>query len=80
MNPTVANVTPLANHILKLTFSSNETRLFDVKPYLGKGIFRELKDEAYFKSVRIAFGAVEWPNEQDFSNDTLYLLGQPITA
>jgi len=28
--------------------------------------------------VRVAFGAVEWPNEQDFSKDTLYILGTTL--
>ena len=51
---------------------------FDVTPFLEKGIFSELKDESYFKQVRVAFGSVEWPNEQDFSKDTLYLLGNPV--
>ena len=48
-------------------------------PYLEKGIFIELKDEGYFKQARVSFGSVEWPNEQDFSKDTLYLLGQSDT-
>lgn len=48
-------------------------RRFDVKPYLDFGVFRELKDLAYFNQVKLAFGTVQWPHEQDFSPDTLYL-------
>lgn len=48
--------------------------MFDVSPYLDKGIFCELKNESYFKQVKVVSGAVEWPHEQDFSNDTLFLL------
>ena len=75
MNPEVKNAEPLDNYKLKIVFANNETKEFDVTPFLDKGIFIELKDENYFKKVRVAFGAVVWPNEQDFSKDTLYMLG-----
>lgn len=74
MNPTVTSVEALDNYRLKLVFDNSEAKLFDVSPYLDKGIFKELKNTDYFKQVRVAFGAVEWPHEQDFSKDTLYLL------
>jgi hypothetical protein len=32
-----------------------------------------LKDPNYFKQVRLAFGTVQWPHEQDISPETLYL-------
>jgi hypothetical protein len=80
MNPEVMHAEALANHKLRIRFSNNEEKEFDVSPYLDKGIFTELKDETYFKSVRVAFGAVEWPNEQDFSKDTLYILGKPAST
>lgn len=80
MNPEVAYAEPLPQHKLKIRFKNDEEKEFDVTPFLDKGIFNELKDESYFKQVRVAFGAVEWPNEQDFSKDTLYLLGKPIGA
>jgi hypothetical protein len=32
----------------------------------------------YFKRVRIAFGTVQWPNEQDISPATLYIDGVDI--
>jgi len=47
---------------------------------LEKGVFSELKDEQYFKQVRVAYGSVEWPNEQDFSKDTVYLLGRSLES
>ncbi len=78
MNPIVKNVEPLHNYQLKISFDNGDERLFDVSPYLDKGIFTELKDESYFKSVRVVFGSVEWPQEQDFSYDTLYILGKPL--
>lgn len=78
MNPDVIEVFPLDSYRLRIVFaaetgSANEVKEFDVAPYLEKGIFCELKDPHYFARVRVAFGAVEWPNGQDFSKDTLYL-------
>lgn len=78
MNPTVISVEPQAYFRLKLTFSNDEIRLFDVSPFLDKGVFKELQNESYFKQVRVAFGCVEWPHEQDFSKDTLYCLSTII--
>ena len=80
MNPEVKSAEPLPNYKLKIQFTNNEVREFDASPYLNKGIFTELKDEAYFKRVRVTFGSVEWPNEQDFSKDTLYLLSTKVTS
>lgn len=78
MNPNVVSVQPLDNFTLRIDFDNDEKRLFDTNPFLNKGIFQELKDQAYFKQVRVAFGAIEWPNQQDFSKDTLYLLSTPL--
>jgi len=50
-----------------------EQRVFDVSPYLTKGIFTRLAQSAYFGQVRVVEGHVEWPEGQDFSRDTLYL-------
>ena len=78
MNPEVRSVNAVDDYKLIIEFSNNEFKEFDVTPYLDKGIFTELKNESYFKQVRVAFGSIEWPNEQDFSKDTLYLLGKSI--
>ena len=77
MNPRVVSVEVENKYILKLAFENDETKLFDVSPFLDKGIFKELKDFSYFKQVKVAFGSIEWPHEQDFSKDTLYLLSTP---
>ena len=68
----VSNVTPLSNYQLELTFENGEMRLFDVKPYLDTGLFRTLKNEDYFKRVRVSFDAIEWPNGVDIDPEILY--------
>lgn len=76
----VTGVKVLENYQLELTFSTGETRVFDVSAYLGKGIFTELRDPAYFRRVRLAFGTVAWPNEQDFGPDSLYAESRPLAG
>jgi hypothetical protein len=73
MSPRVVQVEPLPKSCLRLFFDNGEVRLFDVSPYLDKGIFLELKSDADFKRVKPFFGGVQWPHEQDFGPDTLFL-------
>ncbi len=72
MIPTVSQVIPLADHTLSLTFTTGEVKSFDMKPYLGIGIFQELQDEKVFQTARVNFGTVEWENGADFDPDSLY--------
>jgi hypothetical protein len=76
----VISVTPQDDHSLILVFDDGAHRIFDVRPYLDKGIFVELKSLAYFKQVRIAFGTVQWPHHQDFAPETLYQDSRMIAA
>ncbi|MBF0309437.1 MAG: DUF2442 domain-containing protein [Magnetococcales bacterium] len=80
MNPRVVAVESCDPPSLVLAFSNGERRCFDVSPYLDKGIFKELRDSAYFKSVQAISGFVAWPRGQDFSPDTLYLKSIPISS
>jgi hypothetical protein len=74
----VTAVKPLNDYHLELSFNTGETRVFDVGPYLDKGIFNELRDRSYFQSVRLAFGSIAWPNEQDFGPESLYAESRPL--
>lgn len=73
MNPRVINVSAIANYKLKIQFSNGEEGIFDCSHLLDFGVFRELKDTAYFKQARALDGTVVWPHEQDICPDTLYL-------
>ena len=61
----------LPDHRIKVTLSNGNKGIFDVKPYLDRGVFTELKDYEYFRRARIEFGTIVWPNEQDFSPETI---------
>jgi len=70
----VKHVKPLEDFRLLLTFTNDEQGIVDMKPYLEKGIFRELQDKAMFSTAKIGFDTVEWANGADFDPEALYRL------
>jgi hypothetical protein len=74
----VTEVQPLENYLLSLKFKNGESKLFDMKPYLETGVFKELKNESVFKNVKVSFDTIEWTNEIDIDPETLYHESIPI--
>jgi len=68
----IKKVKPLSNYKLELTFENKEKRIFDVKPYLNTGLFKTLKDESFFKLVKVSYDSIEWPNGVDLDPEILY--------
>jgi hypothetical protein len=64
-------VKPLSDFRIYVEIENGRKGVFDMKPYLDRGIFSELKDVNYFNQVDILLGAVTWPNEQDIAPETL---------
>jgi hypothetical protein len=73
MNPRVKEVYPMQDYHLKLVFNNGEVKVFDVKPYLNKGVFKALSDPILFNTVHPFLGSILWNNNIDLSPDTLYL-------
>lgn len=71
-------VTPLPDYLIYVEIADGRKGIFDLKPYLDLGVFRELRDKHYFNQVGIMFGAVTWPNEQDIAPETLLADMVPI--
>lgn len=78
MSPDVVKVVSNDDYTLTITFENEEVKKFDVKPYLNKGIFKELQNLVYFKTVKVIGGTVSWNDRQDFCPDTVYLESIPI--
>jgi hypothetical protein len=78
MIPDVIGFKILMDHKIKVTLSNGKEGVFDTTPYLNIGIFKELKDYNYFRRARIEFGTITWPNEQDFSPETIEIRMQKI--
>jgi hypothetical protein len=72
------DVKPLPDFRLLITFDNGERRIFNVEPYLDKGVFRELRNESLFKSVHVNFDAVEWANGADLCPEIVYAESVPV--
>ena len=68
----VKDVKAMDNYKLILTFENNEKKLFDMIPYLELGVFKTLKNENLFKTVKVSFDTIEWSNGADIDPETLY--------
>lgn len=64
-------VKPLSDYRIYVEIEDGRCGIFDLKPYLDHGVFRELRNQHYFNQVGILFGAVTWPHGQDIAPETL---------
>ena len=78
MNPRVKEVRASSRYRLSLAFTNGEKGTYDCRHLLDFGVFRELRDEAYFRQARAEGGTVVWPHEQDICPDTLFQDSIPV--
>lgn len=71
----VISAKALDDYKLLIGFENNEQKIFDVKPYLEIGKFKELKDEKLFRTVKVKFDSIEWDNMLDLDPELLYQKG-----
>jgi hypothetical protein len=80
MYPRVKDVKPQDDYQILLTFDNEELKVFDMKPYIDKGFFKQLQDKSYFNTVKPFMDSIQWKNGQDLCPDTLYLDSQSLTS
>jgi hypothetical protein len=68
----VKSVKATDEHTLILEFDNGECRVFDVRPLLSIGRFRDLTSLEVFRNVRVAFDTVQWENGLDLDPEYLY--------
>jgi len=78
LQPKVTEVTPLKNYKVVLTFSTGESRIFDVMPYISGDWYGMLADKDYFNSVHVAERTIAWAGGQDIAPHELYELSKPL--
>ena len=76
----VKAVNPLPDYAIFVELADGRCGTFDLKPYLDRGVMRELRDEHYFRQVGIVFGAITWPHEQDIAPETLLAEMRPVES
>ncbi len=70
----------LDDYKILIEFDDHKIKIFDIKPYLDREVFIELKNINYFKLVKNCKYYIMWPNEQDLSGDTLYVEGKEVES
>ena len=72
----VRSVQPLTDHILKVSFSTGETKQVDFKPLLSTPAFAPLVDERLFNAVYVDYGCPVWDDGNiDIAPEYLYQNG-----
>ena len=75
------SVQPLTGFLVRVVFTDGTTRDVDLTPYLQGPIFEPIRRQAdLFRSVRVEYGALTWPNGADIDPDVLYHGGAPTWA
>ena len=69
----VKSVQPLVDHVLKVSFSTGETKQIDMKPLLSQPAFAPLVDEGLFNAVYVDYGCPVWDDGNiDIAPEYLY--------
>jgi len=68
----IISVKAIQDFKLLITFDNGEIKIFDMKPYLDTGIYKELKNIEIFNSVRVSFDTIEWSNGADLDPEEIY--------
>ncbi len=74
----VIRVLPKDDFYLELWFDDGAHRVFDMRPYLDRGVFVRLREPTQFKQAFVAFNTVCWPGEIDMAPETLYDRSVPV--
>ena len=74
MNPRIEKAVANDDHTFSIVFTNKEIGLFDLKPFLDKGKFKELIEIRNFKRFHLDDGVINWYNDLDISPDTVYLM------
>lgn len=80
--PKVRSVVALPNRKLKVAFASGEVKIYNCTPLIAEDAFRPLKDEAFFKNVRVdstGYG-ISWNDDIDLSESELWIRGVTVSG
>jgi len=64
----------IKGYTVRLIFDDLEKRVVDLRKFLDKGIFSELRDPKKFRRMKVdaELGTICWPNGADIAPDRLY--------
>ena len=78
----VQSVKPLEDKRLLLKFVNEVEKTYDCNPLLHREAFQSLRNEAFFKSVKVDPGGygVSWNDEVDLSEYELWVNGKELVS
>lgn len=66
-------VKPLPGYRLEIAYPDGTVGVIDLSDSVGKGIFKPLQDETFFKTVHIGqFGQIAWSEDLEICPDAAY--------
>ena len=67
-------VEPLSEHRLRLSYADGVQGIIDLSNQVGRGVFAPLRDEAFFRKVRIGdYRQIAWSDDLEICPDSAYL-------
>jgi len=80
--PKIQSVAPLADKRLLVKFVNGAERIYDCARLLHREPFELLKNEAFFKSVKVDPGGygISWNDDVDLSEYELWVNGKELTS
>ena len=67
----VISVHSLSHGLLYVELTDGQSGEFDMTPYMESAFFSALKNDDYFKQVKLFFQGIGWPDGQDIGPDTI---------
>jgi len=80
--PKVQSVKPLEDKRLLVKFVNGVEKIYDCNPLLHLEMFQLLRNDAFFKSVRVDLGeyGVSWNDDVDLSEYELWVNGKELAS
>ena len=78
--PKIVSVQALENKNLLVKFVNGIEKIYDCNPLLGMEMFEVLKNDAFFKSVKVDSGGygISWNDDADLSEYELWTNGVEV--
>jgi len=77
--PVVIDAKYVGDYKIHVTFNNGEERVADFSKWgIGQGVYKPLKQKAYFKKFFVDGWTISWPNGADIAPETLYDESTPV--
>ncbi|MBU4486639.1 MAG: DUF2442 domain-containing protein [Candidatus Delongbacteria bacterium] len=75
--PKIKSVKAIPDYKLRVVFLSGDVKIYDCKPLFEKDAFYPLKNEGFFRTVKVDIGGygIIWDDEIDLSESELWING-----